>query len=74
MTKEFGLEIKIENNLDKSNFLDVTFDLNGKRFKPFSKPNSKIEYVNSKSDHPRNIIRDVPKNINSRLNKLSSLK
>ena len=54
------------------NFLDVTLDLTIERFKPYSKPRTTPLYVHSKSNHPPNIIRNIPEAINKRLSEISS--
>ena len=62
---EFELKITIETNLKVVNFLDVTFDLNKETYQPFSKPNSQPVYVNTKSNHPPNIIKYIPSMISN---------
>ena len=74
MFKEHGLKITIEANKKVVNFLDVTLDLNKNTFQPFKKPNDTPLYVNSKSNHPPSVIRNIPKGINKRLSTLSSNK
>ncbi|KAJ8049399.1 hypothetical protein HOLleu_02137 [Holothuria leucospilota] len=54
------------------NYLDVTLDLTSGQYYPYSKPNSIPLYVNSKSNHPPQIIRNLPSSINRRLSDLSS--
>ena len=54
------------------NFLDVTLDLNTGKFKPYTKPLSTALYVHSQSNHPPNIIRNIPATINRRLSSISS--
>ena len=61
-------------NIKVVNFLDVTFNLNDKSFRPYSKPNSRLNYINVHSDHPRSIINTVPKTVQTRLSMLSSSK
>ena len=55
-------------------FLDVQLDLEKGTFKPFAKPNDKLNYVNSQSNHPPGIIKNIPKSVNKRLSKLSATK
>ena len=69
-----GLKITIETNLTTTNFLDVTFNLRSGSYKPFRKPNDRPLYVNTKSNHPPNVIKEIPKSINNRLRKISSTK
>ncbi len=44
--EQFGLKITAEANLHVVNFLDVTFDLNNGKFKPYRKPNDDPLYIN----------------------------
>lgn len=69
---ENNLRITIEANKRIVNFLDVTLDLTTERFKPYSKPATTPLYVHSKSNHPPNIIRNIPEAINKRLSEISS--
>ena len=67
-----NLKITIEANKKVVNFLDVTLDLNTGKFKPYTKPLSTLLYVHSQSNHPPNIIRNIPAAINRRLSSISS--
>ena len=67
-----NLKITVEANKKIVNFLDVTLDLNTGKFKPYSKPSSTPLYVHSQSNHPPNIIRNIPEAINRRLSCISS--
>ena len=69
---EFGLRITIEIGLVVVNFLDVTFDLKKETYRPYSKPNDTLMYINVKSNHPPNIIKGIPKMISDRISKISS--
>ena len=53
-------------------FLDVTLDLNSGIYKPYTKPNSTLQYVHFNSNHPPNIIKNIPLSINRRLSAISS--
>ena len=66
-----GLRVTIEANKKIVNFLDVTLDLNTGKFKPYSKPANTPLYVHSRSNHPPNIIRNIPESINRRLSEIS---
>ena len=70
--KEFQLKIVCETNLKIVNFLDVTLDLTTGKYKPYNKPGNIPLYINVKSNHPPNIIKNLPENISRRINKLSS--
>ena len=52
-------------------FLDVTFNLATGKFYSFRKPNNQRLYINAKSNHPLNILRDLRSMINKRLSDLS---
>ena len=67
-----NLRITVEANKNTVNFLDVTLDLTTERFKPYSKPATTPLYVHSRSNHPPNIIRNIPEAINKRLSEISS--
>ena len=66
-----GLKITIDTNLTTTDFLDVTLDLNTGKYYPYRKPNDRPLYVNTDSNHPPTILKQLPKMINSRLSSLS---
>ena len=66
--KNHNLKITILCNLKKVDFLDLTFDLSENSYKPFNKPNNPIMYINVLSNHPPNIIKQLPKSIEQRIN------
>ena len=70
--KKHGLELVIECNKKIVDYLDVTFNLNDSSYKPYHKPGSKIQYINTESNHPPNIINQIPKTIEIRLSEHSS--
>ncbi len=70
--EQFGLKITAEANLHVVNFLDVTFDLNNGKFKPYRKPNDDPLYINRHSNHPPSIIKQLPTSINKRILDLST--
>ena len=72
--KNHKLDITIEVGLSKVNFLDVTFDLEHKIFKPYRKPGDKPMYVNYSSNHPPKVLVNIPFGINKRLCEISSSK
>ena len=69
--KANGLEITICMNATRVDFLDVTFDLVKELYYPFKKPNNDLLYINCKSNHPPNIIKQLPIMIEKRLSDLS---
>ena len=72
--KNIGFNIDIETNLKIVDFLDITFNLENNTYKPFKKPNDTLLYINVNSNHPPQIIKQLPKTINNRLSKNSSNK
>lgn len=72
--KDLGLKITVETNLKLVNYLDVTLDLNTGIYKPYKKPNDTLRYVNEKSNHPPQIIKNIPKAVGKRISDLSSNK
>ena len=69
--KQHGLNITIQTNLKIANFLDVTFDLANESYYPCRKPNDQPLYINTKSNHPPNIIKQLPDAINLRISSIS---
>ena len=65
--EQFDLKITAEVNLNVVNFLDVTFDLNNAKPKPYRKPNDDPLYINRRSNHPPSITRQLPTTINKRV-------
>ena len=59
-------------NLKIINFLDVTLDVIKDEYRPYNKPNNDPLYVHSNSNHPPNIIKQIPKTVERRLSDLSS--
>ena len=56
------------------NFLDVTLDLRPGKYKPYNNPGNMPQYINVKSNHPPNIIKNLPECISRYINKLLSAK
>ena len=50
----------------------MTLDLTTGKYKPYNKPGNIPLYINVKSNHPPNIIKNLPESISRRINKLSS--
>ena len=70
--KKYGQEIIIKCNKKVVDYLDVTFNLNDRSYKPYHKPDNKITYINVQSNHPPNRIKQLPKTIEQRLSNNSS--
>ena len=71
---DFGLNIISKANKKVVDFLDVTLDLENECFRPFTKPGDRPRYVNSKSNHPPSILRNIPLAVNQRISSISSSK
>ena len=69
--KKYKLSITLDVNLIQVNMLDATFNMEKDTFWPYRKPNDQPCYINTQSNHPQNIIRDIPKMIGKRLSSLS---
>ena len=73
-TKSIGKNLIIENPSWKIDYLDLKFNLLNHTFYPYRKDYNKINYINSKSNHPSTILKQIPKMIETRLAKNSSNK
>ena len=49
------------------NYLDVTFNLNNGTYCPYRKPNNQPLYINAKSNHPPNIIKQLLDSLSRRI-------
>ena len=68
----WNLKITVEKEKEHVDFLDVTLNLTEEDYKPYKKPNDRPLYVNTMSNHPPTVIRQIPAGINSRLSAISS--
>ena len=68
----YGLKLEIKVNLTVVDYLDITLDLKTGLHAPYMKPNDVKNYVHKMSNHPPAVLKNIPKNINDRLCKLSS--
>ena len=62
-----GLSLDIECNQKIVNYLDVTLNLENGTYRPFRKPNESTTYIHAKSNHPSNIIKQLPISIEKRI-------
>ena len=69
--KDEGLSITIDTNLKETDFLDVSFNITSKIYRPYRKPGNDPLYINAKSNHPKSILKSIPDMINKRLNETS---
>jgi hypothetical protein len=70
--RQYDLKITSQVYYQKVNFLDVTLDLRNESYQPYRKPDNEPLYINSHSNHPPSIIRQIPQSINKRISQLSS--
>ena len=68
---ELGLSITALTNQQRTDFLDITFNLANNTYKTYRKTNDKPFYINNSSNHPPSILRELPNSINKRINTLS---
>ena len=71
---DLGLRITIQTNLKVADFLDLSLNLSTESFYPFRKPNDQPLYIHHQSNHPPNIIRNLPASISRHLTDISSSK
>ena len=69
--KQRGFQITIEINLKISDFLYIYLDLEIDKFYPYRKLNDTPLYVHRESNHPLNIIKQLPKMASERVSNLS---
>ena len=67
-----GLELTVDANKKRVQFLDVEFDLENITYKPYIKENDVPLYVHKNSNHPPSITKNIPDSVNRRLSALSS--
>ena len=70
--KECGLNITIRSNFTIVNFLDVEMSLDTGTYRPYRKPECMPVYINTKSNHPLFIIKEIPKAIAKRVSDIFS--
>ena len=61
----------IQCNLKSEDFLDVTFDLYNNLYKWYRRPNNKPISRNKRSNHFRNVLKQLPKSIAERISDTS---
>ena len=67
-----GLDIVIQCNQKVVDYLDVTLNLNDGTHRPYRKPGDETKYIHSESDHPPNILKQLPISVEKRISDLSS--
>ena len=63
MFKDIGFSIDIQTNLKEVDFLDITLNLQNGTYRPYKKANDKLLYIHSSSNHPPQIIKQLPNSI-----------
>ena len=43
-----------------ANYLDVSLSFNNSNYKPYHKPDNQILYIHKDSNHPPNILKQIP--------------
>ena len=56
------------------NFLEITLNLRNNNYEPYRKPDNHPVYINKNSNHPKTILRKLPKSISKKLSEMSSNK
>ena len=74
MVKESGLLTIVTTNFISVDFLDVTFKLKIESYQSFRKPNNELKYIEINSNHPPQIMKQLPKSIEKRLSEISPFK
>ena len=69
--KNMGLNFVIEGPMSRTDFLDLSFDLQNKIYAPYRKDNNEIKYIKKESNHPKTITRQIPTMIGNRLSNRS---
>ena len=70
--KRHGLDITIKANLKIAQYLDVELDLMNNLYRPYRKPNSEPLYINTQSNHPPSVLKQISKSVQGRLSDISS--
>ena len=64
----------IETNLKQAKFFCVTLNLTTGTYKPCRKSNDHPTYINTRSKHPPNVIKQLPRNTGKRISENSASK
>ena len=70
--KDIGFSFDIETNLKEVDFLDISLNLRNGTYRSYKKSNARLLYIHSLSNHPSNVIKQIPNSIQERLSKNSS--
>ena len=69
-----NLNIAIDINLEGTDFLDLDLNLQNEKHGKWRKQGDKPQYINTRSNHLPNIIKQIPTMVDKRLSKFSSNK
>ena len=72
-TKKAGFNLKPDDWSNKTNFLDITINLEKSKTAPYRKPNHSKNYVNKQSNHAPAILKQIPIGVTERIFKLTSV-
>ena len=67
--RDIGFNIEIQTNLKENDFLDVAQNIQDGSYRPYKKPNDKLLYIYSSSNHPPKTIKQLPNFISERFSK-----
>ena len=67
--KDIGFSIDIQTNIKEVDILDVILNPQNCTYRPYKKPNDKLLYIHSSSNHPPLLIKQLPNSITGRLSK-----
>ena len=70
--RKHGLGLKVEANMQVTDFLDVLFNLKEGTHRAWVKPEQVIHYVHRESNHPAHVLKNIPAEVERRLSALSS--
>ena len=58
--KDIGFSLEIETDLKEVDFPDVSLNLPNGTYRPYKKRNDKLLYIHGLSNHPPNVIKQIP--------------
>ena len=61
--QQHNMQVTMEYNLVRIDFIDVSFDLQSKSYTPFCKPGETLLYINVRSNQQKNTQNDIKPNI-----------
>ena len=70
--KDIGFSFEITTNLKEVDFIEVSLNLWNGTYRPYKKLNDSLLYIRNLSNHPPNVIKQIPNSIHKRLPKNSS--